>query len=94
MRDTSAPSTLKARTLCFCPCNTHPLAIMGEGASFALHSDAPLSAGFFHGEALDRSLRASETCMNKEDIILNMRVFSRGVMFLFEYPLCYVENGL
>lgn len=45
-------------------------------------------------EARTRSLRASETCMNKEDIILNMRVFSRGVMFLFEYPLCYVENGL
>lgn len=26
MRDTSAPNTLKACTLCFCPCNAHPLA--------------------------------------------------------------------
>ena len=35
-----------------------------------------------------------ETWMNKDNFILNMRAFSRGVIFMFKYPLRYVKNEL
>ena len=52
-RGTLTPNSLTAGTFCFCPPNSHPLAILEGGASSAPHPAAPVSAGFFHGEALD-----------------------------------------
>lgn len=106
-RGISTPNSLKAHTLCFCPPNSHPLAIMEEGASCAPHPAVPVKCRLLprrrpgspwgqHCTAF--SLQCPpQVSWTGETYMAHCVCFSLGLRFLgtiLSLPeLCYVTHG-